>query len=693
MGKVKFIFCVHNHQPVGNFDWVFEKGYEVAYKPFMDVMLKHPKIKWSIHNSGMIWEFFENKHQDYIAKLKQLVSSEIVEVLSGGYYEPIVSQIPDRDKLGQINKMTSYIKNKFGSQNAKGMWLAERVWEPSMSKILSESKIEYSVLDDAHFAAAGMDIEKLNGYYTTEDQGFVFKIFPISQKMRYFIPFQNVENSINYFKHLVAKNPGNDTVVVMADDGEKFGMWPSTYKHVYENGWLNQFLQALEDNSDIVETATFSEILKSKQSSGIVYLPCSSYFEMSEWSLPSVERQSFESVLYRYGGDGEAKRFLRGGFWRNFLSKYEEANNMHKKMLYISTKVENYCNSQKPNVQDALDNLFAGQCNCAYWHGVFGGLYLPHLRNAVYNRLLKAENICNESSLKKASWKVFDFNCDSKDEYIFESEYQNFYISLANGGSLFEWDILKIEHNILNVLTRIYEAYHKTIKDNISRASLSNSEGDQIHTIHDGESIKVKEFGIDKFLVYDKYKRASLIDHFFAVDIKLEDCMFNHYDEKGDFVKSFYSAEIDKNSIILKRFGKVYGLDFFVSKTFTPTKNGYKVFYQIKNNSKNNCNICFAPEQIFALSSRTEQDLASLNAVDIWKRKDDHLKIEAEIVFSEKIDLFVYPIETVSNSDDGYERTYQGTVVVPLMRKTILPNETKEFSFETNVYGLVKSKL
>jgi alpha-amylase len=130
----------------------------------------------------------------------------------------------------------------------------------------------------------------------------------------------------------------------MADDGEKFGMWPTTYKHVYENEWLEKFLTALEENSDIVETTTFSEILKTKKSLGRVYLPCSSYDEMAEWTLPVEAQQSFENVLEKYKYDNEVKRFLSGGFWRNFLTKYEEANNLHKKMIYVSEKIENFWN-------------------------------------------------------------------------------------------------------------------------------------------------------------------------------------------------------------------------------------------------------------------------------------------------------------------------------------------------------------
>jgi predicted glycosyl hydrolase (DUF1957 family) len=90
-----------------------------------------------------------------------------------------MSAILDRDKIDQVEKMSSYIKEKFGCKETKELWLAERVWESSMSRVLSESGIDYTVLDDFHFVATGMDTEKLDEYYTTEEDGY---------KMRYLIP-------------------------------------------------------------------------------------------------------------------------------------------------------------------------------------------------------------------------------------------------------------------------------------------------------------------------------------------------------------------------------------------------------------------------------------------------------------------------------------------------------------------------
>ena len=87
--------------------------------------------------------------------------------------------------------------------------------------------------------------------------------------------------------------------------------------------------------------------------------------------------------------------FVRGGFWRNFMIKYPEINVMHKKMLRVSEKLSNAKNTDRLDL--ANDALWAGQCNCPYWHGVFGGLYLAHLRHAIFSNLIMAEKILAEN--------------------------------------------------------------------------------------------------------------------------------------------------------------------------------------------------------------------------------------------------------------------------------------------------------
>ncbi|MCX5781956.1 MAG: DUF1926 domain-containing protein [Elusimicrobia bacterium] len=673
MKKLYFILGIHNHQPVGNFLHVIEKGFQDAYWPFMELLSKHPKIKWSLHCSGVLWDFFKEKHPEYIKAVKDMLDLGQLELLTGGYYEPIIPSIPDVDKKGQIKKLTEFLKKEFKFK-ARGMWLTERVWEPHLAKVINESGVEYTVVDDAHFAASGFDVEKLKGYYTTEEEGTKLNIFPISQKLRYYIPFQTVEKTIEYMSSF-ADETGN-CAIVMADDGEKFGMWPETNKHVYKNGWLENFLKAVEKNLDWIEPITFSEYLDKFSAKGRAYLPCASYFEMSEWALPQDAQEVFEGVTRQFENNPQAKRFLRGGFWRNFLSKYDESNNMHKKMLYVSSKVNELKKKSDEN-SEIFDALYAGQCNCAYWHGVFGGLYLPHLRTAVYKELIKAESLFFRKSGHKTAWKEMDFDCDGRNEVIYESSGQNIYFSPHNGGTIFEWDFIPKEINVLNVLTRRREAYHKRLKEFLSK---THHQASEIRTIHD--FIRVKEVNLDRFLTYDWYRRASLVDHFLHPNTKFDELRKGQYAEQGDFVLGAYAFKIEKNKIIMKRDGIVWEnqnpLKVNIEKAITPSKTGLNIIYKIKNLEKRNIEILFAPEFNYAFSSFVENDNAELKSVNKWMRKDEHFKFTVEMIFSSSLDLNIFPLETVSLSEGGFEKTHQGTVVIPIFKLNILENGVLE---------------
>ena len=190
MSKVYFAFGIHNHQPVGNFDFVFEDAFNKSYLPFIQLLELHPKIRIALHFSGILLDWIRSHHPELIDLVNKLVRRNQIEMMTGGYYEPILSIIPEDDRIGQIRKLTREVSDLFGYQ-PEGMWLAERVWEPTLPTTLHRAGVKYTIADDTHFKYAGLTDQELNGYYITEDLGNAVALFPISKRLRYTIPFED----------------------------------------------------------------------------------------------------------------------------------------------------------------------------------------------------------------------------------------------------------------------------------------------------------------------------------------------------------------------------------------------------------------------------------------------------------------------------------------------------------------------
>ncbi len=369
----------HNHQPVGQFDYVSEHSTHVSYLPLIELLERHPGVRVGMHYTGPLLDWLKAHHPELIERLRTLVALGQVEILTGGYYEPVLVALPDEDKIGQIQKLTATIKETFGYQ-ASGMWLAERVWEPHLARPIAEAGVKYIIVDDTHFEGVGFDKDKeLFGYYVTEEQGHAVNVFPTLAYLRYSIPWSPVATLIDWLRS-EADQPLPSFIpklAFMGDDGEKFGTWPGTYQHCWGDGkYMELLFSALDQNADWLKTTMPSEYIAQFPALGRVYLPTASYMEMGEWSLPPDASHQLSTLRHAFEEEhrSDVVRFLRGGIWRSFMVKYEEINHMQKRALAVSEKVHAMRRGRKRD--EALDLLWAAQSNDPYWHGVFGGIYL-----------------------------------------------------------------------------------------------------------------------------------------------------------------------------------------------------------------------------------------------------------------------------------------------------------------------------
>lgn len=686
MGKILFIFGVHNHQPVGNFDFVFEDAYQKAYKPFLDVVSGYPWFKFTLHNSGCLWEWLEQHHPEYLNQVNAMVRAGQVELLGGGFYEPVMPAIPDRDKQGQLKMMSEFLKDRFGKSPA-GAWLAERVWEPGLASVLADAGIKYTVLDDYHFKCSGKTDEDLDGYYLTEDQGRSLAVFPISQKLRYLVPFHNVDEVIAHLKTL--HKPDRDVLAILADDGEKFGVWPGTHELAYDKGWLKDFLTALEANKDWLELVTFSQALEAHPAKDRIYLPTGSYAEMGEWALEPKAEAVYSELTQRLKAEGGYQRyspFVKGGTWRDFLTKYPESNNIYRKMLSVSAKAD----GQRLEI---LRELYRGQCNCGYWHGVFGGLYLPHLREALYKHLIRAENLIESKSATTAqSFEVreFDFDGDGRNEVELSNRQSRLYISPSAGGSLVEWDLKEKEINLFDTLARRQESYHRNISQT---AGQGQAQGKSIH-----EMVVSKEEGLQNILFYDSFRRTGLIDHLLGPETDLESFYRNCHQEQEPGLTGAWAYKMHKEAEqVTVELTKIMN-DLTVTKSiFFSAGQSFKVEYWWTNNGSSDMEIwpgiefnfgllssgfgrhCRSADQILsteALNVRSQdQDVSKLSVID------DHRGLSINFDLNKAWDLWRFPVETVSQSESGLERNYQCSCFLWNKRIKLLPGRPQTLIF------------
>ncbi|AFV97389.1 MULTISPECIES: alpha-amylase/4-alpha-glucanotransferase domain-containing protein [unclassified Sulfuricurvum] len=540
--KTSLLLGIHMHQPVDNFEWVIEMGIETCYEPFFEVMSRYPEFKFSVHCSGWLMERIAQLRPSLYEKILTLAHNGSIEFFSAGYYEPILSVIPSRDRLAQIERLNESIKEQF-NQTPKGLWLTERVWESALIPDLNRAGIKYTVMDDYHFQCAGFDREGLDGYYMSEEGGEPMGLFPISQKLRYAIPFINVESAIQAIK---TYNRQQDSAAIIFDDAEKFGMWPGTYEWVYKKGWLEKFIQAVLADDEI-ETSHYGEYFTSHHSRGIAYLPNVSYYEMGEWSLRADDALALEALkeemgLERY--EREGVKFLKGGIWKNFFVKYPESNRLHKRMVELSRAYQN-------GEGDFETPLYKLQTNDSLWHGVFGGLYLPNLRDNSYRYLIECENI--RYGKKKAL--VCDENeLDGYPKYKSVSAKLIARFDAAYGAQLVELDIRDKCFNYQNTLTRRKEAYHKRLFEVAGDKAAPIEEG--IDTIHHASGSF--DDTLRDAIIYDWYLKNSFIDHISDENFNTEAFRHCNFHEYGDFANQPFESSLSKISIAFSRDGGIF---------------------------------------------------------------------------------------------------------------------------------------
>jgi alpha-amylase/alpha-mannosidase (GH57 family) len=633
MEPLRFVFGIHVHQPVGNFHHVFEEHVRDVYLPFLSAVAERDFTPIALHVSGPLLEWLEDHDSRYLDLIGRLAADGRLELLLAGFYEPILIAIPREDRLQQIGWMREALHARFGI-DATTLWLTERVWEPGLPADLVHAGVECLLVDDRHFLVTGFERDDLHAPYRTDSDGRTVVVLPIDERLRYLIPFQPPSDTAAYLRGL---RESGRPLAVFADDGEKFGGWPGTKAWVYERGWLASFFETVGRLVDeqVVRLVTPSQAWREVESAGLAYLPTASYREMEGWSLPPGAATRLERIETEWGEDrinGADGALLRGSHWRNFLAKYPESNRMHKKALHLSQLCR-----ERGDPAAVRRDIGRAQCNDAYWHGVFGGLYLPHLRAGLWRHLARAESRLRAG--EPLAFDVLDLHGDGHDELWIHSEAFSAVVSPRRGGAIEEYTLFRNEVNYADTLTRRTEAYHRTVPHGQASDAVAPGDNAEQHgiTLHESPP-------------RDHHDRALLVDRVIGHDLGEAEYARADYVPVASWMASPTTFEVTReNDALLVSLVPVDDHRLIRKELRFATGGHLTVRYTWRPEAfPPHC--WFAPE----ISVSADPSLVCTPSATVWR----------------------YPISTLAKSERGLEETVQGLSYTPLW-----PVELGEASF------------
>jgi len=450
--NIRLQIAFHHHQPVGNFPGVMEDCCRLGYLPLLRAVERAAPLKFHCSYSGPVLEHLAARVPEYLELLERLVREGRVEILAAAHYEPILADLDEEDRALQIGASLDWWEDRLGLR-PKGLWLAEGVWEDSLAGSLARAGLTHTLLAKERFIQAGIPPGRVQGHFITEHHGQACRIFPVEEGLQRLMPFGQVDDLLQYLRRQAGRG---DAVLTFADNAERWGVWPGTRERVLDSGYLDELFGRLRENSDWIQTGHFTEVLERVPSSGRCGLPPGVSKELGIWSLPDEARTSFQQARQNLEVRFDADQFLpyfRVGSWAGFRVRYREANWMHQMGAWLMRRARGLGAGEKR--ERALRLLLEAQCNTAYWYGTAGGIYAPHLREAVWSRLLEARALTAPPgpSAERADW-----DADGAEEVMGETGSAAAWFVPAAGGGLACWSRGPVPVNVLNAMTRHQES-------------------------------------------------------------------------------------------------------------------------------------------------------------------------------------------------------------------------------------------
>ncbi len=549
--------------------------YQLKYKKIISFICSQPDFKLSLFIPGIILDWLKKNHPEFITVLSEKTEQGQIEMLSGGFYEPIMPLIIPTDRVAQIEKLTTSIRKYIGKK-PRGAFLQESIWDPSLISTFNTSAMEYTFLDYSLIPQRRTQPLATFTPHIVEDLGKTISVIPIHNDFK-----PNTQNDIHtYIKKLQSiKESTKEKIVSVFFDIDEF-------IHLIEINWFTELHTELTNYKDLIDFTLPNIFLKNYPSRQKSYIPAGSRTKIDSWEVePGIQQKN-------------PLKIANSPTARDFISVYNEAFNLYSRLVYTSMLV-NQCRNDKPRKMAAREFLYKAQHYSNYILTGIGGVRDKKLLSEAYKNLLEAEKLYRQAINFTNNTTSVDYTHDGNKEYLSFFETFNAFIS-SQGGMIFELDVLKCSKNYALGSKR------KENTDSIQDFYAKKLFIDHIFTNSDFKSLVQNGTNTNSLFANEYYTENSYNRHRNTINLQ---------------ARVIYGKE--KVPLLLK-------------KNYTINENAILVQYIIKNEGKKHVKAVFAIENNISFTKETKE---SVKAAILTPNYRKELNAETECVFKNDVSL------------------------------------------------------
>lgn len=521
----------------------YKSVYENYFKPLGTYLYAHPEIPFAFYFTGTQFDLIKQKNPEFIEILRKLYNRKQIELLGGGYYNPVFPILFPLDRTGQVELLSSTIRKALGKR-PRGVVLCASAWDPSLVTSFETCGMEYVELD------VSLLPKEKNLYLPliVSDRGKSLKVISLNTE---FVPQKN-ETPDNFIKRIKSAVDKTSKIESEYSDSDKIITIPMVKESMdvfLQKEWLEDFMNLINTKySDLIKLDLPANCIKDSNSFVPSYIHAGISAEIAKWALEPYKQTEIKanSSVNIY----------------DFMQTYKRSQALYNRMIFVSLLV-NQCKGDKMRKKTAREYLWAAQTGDAYVCKSSGILVNSQERQNAYRKLTDAEKLVRECEEFHESVTSYDYNCDGFNEYLCRMDKFNACIN-PRGGCIFELDVMKKSGNYA---------------DNMSRVT-----------------------PLDK--CNDNYEKGIFVDHLFEPEeynhyIKGLPC------KNGVFSNNIYKEVMynaNKKEVCLETNSHFPGLDQTIRlrKKFIITSNGIMVQYILKNTSPIALKAKFVVESNFA---------------------------------------------------------------------------------------------